>query len=170
MTVTTSKRWYLLTAKPNQDRRAVENLENQGYTVYRPLARIPRVIRGKRTYRVESLFPRYLFIHLDTDMDNWSPIRSTYGVAGFVKFGLQPSVVPDALIHYIRRHEREYGERAIEITEFKPDDPIRVTAGPFQGAEGLFQHFDGDGRAMVLLEFLGHQRPMQVPANILSVI
>jgi len=167
---TTDKRWYLLTAKPNQDVRACENLENQGYSVYRPLARVPRVVRGKRSYRFESLFPRYLFIHLDTELDNWAPIRSTYGVAGFVKFGQMPSVVPDRLIEYIRQHENAYGRRAVEITEFKADDPVLVMDGPFRGAEGLFQHFDGEGRAMVLMQFLGQQRPMRIPAGILRAI
>ena len=164
------KRWYLLTAKPNQDKRACENLENQGYTVYRPMARVPRTLRGKRTWRFESLFPRYLFIHLDTSDDNWSPIRSTFGVAGFVKFGQFPSVVPDSLIDYVRRHEHEYAERAVDIDDFKTNDPVQILDGPFKGAEGLFLHQDGEGRAMVLLTFLGQQRPMALPAELLGAV
>jgi transcriptional antiterminator RfaH len=165
-----TKSWYLLTAKPNQDQRAEQNLLNQGYTVYRPLARVPRVRKGKNEYRIESLFPRYLFIRLDPEQDNWSPIRSTYGVSGFVKFGMYPTVVPDSLIQYVRENEREFERRASLIDEFQSNDPVLVMEGIFKGLEGLFKQFEGEQRAIVLLHFLGHQRPVEVPTQVLKAI
>jgi transcriptional antiterminator RfaH len=162
------KCWYLLNAKANQDQRAQDNLLNQGYTVYRPLARVPRIRQGKREYRIESLFPRYLFIQLDPQQDNWSPIRSTYGVSGFVKFGMYPSVVPDSLIDYMREHEQEFERRAIVINELQENDPILVLDGAFKGLEGVFMQFEGKQRALVLLHFLGHQRPVRVPIRALK--
>ncbi|MGI9316023.1 MAG: transcription/translation regulatory transformer protein RfaH [bacterium] len=170
MEAPSKKSWYLLTAKSNQDQRAQNNLLNQGYNVYRPLARVPRVRKGKREYRIESLFPRYLFIQLDTERDNWSPIRSTYGVSGFVKFGMYPSVVPDSLVEYVRENERNFEHRAILIDEFQKDDQVVVMKGPFKGLEGLFKQFEGKQRALVLLHFLGHQRPVRVPTRVLKAI
>ncbi|MGB5707684.1 MAG: transcription/translation regulatory transformer protein RfaH [Arenicellales bacterium] len=170
MEAASKKCWYLLTAKANQDQRAQDNLLNQGYTVYRPLARVPRIRRGKREYRIESLFPRYLFIQLDPQQDNWSPIRSTYGVSGFVKFGMYPSAVPDSLIDYVREHEQEFESRAIVIDEFQKNEPIAVMDGAFKGLEGVFMQFEGKQRALVLLHFLGHQRPMRVPTRVLKSI
>ncbi len=168
MSEDTNLRWYLLTAKPGQDARAQGQLENQGYTVYRPLARVPRVLRGRRMQRIESLFPRYLFIQLDTENDNWSPIRSTRGVAGFVRFGPWPTVVPDDLIEYLRVNEEAFGERAIEIMDLRQDTAVRVLDGPFKGAEGILQRFDGEERALVLLQFLGGQRPVEIPTRLLA--
>lgn len=163
-------RWYLLTARPNQDARAQEQLENQGYTVYRPLARVPRVVRGKRTFRIESLFPRYLFIRLSEESDNWSPIRSTRGVAGFVRFGAWPSVVPDALVAYLRRNEGSFEQRAIAIADLKQDSAVRVLGGAFKGCEGIFRRYDGEERALVLLQFLGQQRPVAIASRLLESI
>ena len=164
------KNWYLLTAKSNQDQRAEDNLLNQGYVVYRPLARVPRVRKGKRGYRFESLFPRYLFVQLDPEHDNWAPIRSTFGVSGFVKFGMYPSVVPDSLVEYVRQNEREFERRAIMIDEFQKNDQVMVMEGPFKGLQGLFKQFDGAQRALVLLHFLGQQRPIKVPVRVLKAI
>ena len=155
-------------ARPGQDLRAQEHLENQGYSVYRPLARVPRVVRGQRVDRIESLFPRYLFIRLDEALDNWSPIRSTRGVAGFVRFGAFPSVVPDELIGYLRDNERRYADRAIEIADLKKNAAVRVLDGPFKGCEGIFRKYDGDERALVLLQFLGRQRQVEIPARLLT--
>ena len=170
MCVRGKNRWYLLTAKPGQDRRAQEQLENQGYTVYRPLARVPRVMRGQRITRIESLFPRYLFIRLNDEVDNWSPIRSTRGVAGFVRFGAWPSVVPDALVEYLRENEHGYEQRAVEIADLKSNTPVRVLGGAFKGYEGIFRKFDGTERALILLKFLGRQRPVAIPAQLLEEI
>jgi transcriptional antiterminator RfaH len=170
LSLKSNSHWYLLTAKPNQDQRAADNLENQGYTIYRPLARVPRVRRGKRCYGIESMFPRYLFIRLDPDNDNWAPIRSTYGVSGFVKFGLYPSMVPDELIDYLQQHEEEFPGRAVTIEDFKQNDLVQVTEGAFKGCEGIFQKFDGEERAFILLHFLGHQRPVAVSTTVLKSI
>ena len=157
-------------AKPRQDLRAQEHLENQGYIVYRPLARVPRVVRGRRVVRIESLFPRYLFIRLDEELDDWSPIRSTRGVTGFVRFGAWPSVVPDALVDYLRENEQTFEQRAIEIADLKLDAPVRILGGAFKGYEGIFRKLDGGERALVLLEFLGRQRPVAIPAQLLEAI
>ena len=126
--------------------------------------------KGTRDYLTESLFPRYLFIQLDPDHDNWAPIRSTYGVSGFVKFGMYPTIVPDSLIEYVRENEKEFEQRAIMIDELQKNDPVIVMEGPFKGLEGLFKQFEGAQRASVLLHFLGQQRPVRVPARVLKAI
>jgi transcriptional antiterminator RfaH len=134
------------------------------------MARVPRVLKGKLKYRIESLFPRYLFIQLDPERDNWAPIRSTYGVSGFVKFGMYPSVVPDSLVNYVKDHEQEFEHRAISIDQFQSNDPVMVMDGAFRGLEGLFMQFEGKQRALVLLHFLGHLRPVRVPTRVLKAI
>ena len=94
--------WYVLTSKPRQEAYAEEQLNNQGYITYRPLAIRERRRRGKLVKVTESLFPRYLFINLNRVDDNWAPIRSTYGVSGFVQFGDYPLSVPDALVEELQ--------------------------------------------------------------------
>ena len=66
------KNWYLIQTKPQQEAVASQNLSNQGYDIFHPKA----MIKNKSV----SLFPRYLFIHLDDKNQNWTPIRSTPGV------------------------------------------------------------------------------------------
>ncbi|MBD3646261.1 MAG: transcriptional activator RfaH, partial [Pseudomonadales bacterium] len=78
------KNWYVVQCKPNQDARAQENLNNQAFETFRPLARVRRRCRGQLKSAIESLFPRYLFIHLDEQEEDWGPIRSTRGVANLV--------------------------------------------------------------------------------------
>jgi transcriptional antiterminator RfaH len=41
-------------------------------------------------------------------------------------------------------------------------DAVRITTGPFHDLEGIYLMDDGRDRALVLLQFLGEQRAVQV--------
>lgn len=58
--------WYVVQTKPRQEYRALENLINQGYECVLPEYQCEQLRQGVRALRNEPLFPRYLFIWLDT--------------------------------------------------------------------------------------------------------
>ena len=149
------KNWYLIYTKPHKELAARENLERQGFEIYLPMARLRRRRMGKGATRVEPLFPRYLFIHLDTKTDNWSPIRSTLGVSNLVKFGMYPSAVPEALIELLCDRCDEEGIQDISPDEYKEGEAIRVMEGPMTGLEGVFLAKTSSDRVMVLLDIVG---------------
>jgi transcriptional antiterminator RfaH len=87
--------WYLIHTKPRQENIALENLHKQGYTCYLPLFKVEKIRRGKLAVVLEALFPRSLFIQLDTELSSqsWTPIRSTKGVNHLVDFEVRPAKV-----------------------------------------------------------------------------
>jgi len=149
------KHWYLIYTKPHKEQVARENLERQGYEVYLPMARIRRRRLGKGTTRIEPLFPRYLFIKLDTQTDNWAPIRSTVGVGNLVKFGMYPSIVPEALVELLYARCDEDGIEDIAPGEFRTGESVRVMEGPMMGLEGVFLAKTSNDRVLVLLDIVG---------------
>jgi transcriptional antiterminator RfaH len=151
------KSWYLVYTKPRQEEVALMNLARQGYSVYLPRARQMRKRQGRRTAVVEPLFPRYLFIHLDTHTDNWGPIRSTLGVASLVRFGREPARVPDSLIGFLKASEGQEGLHEWAEPEFKEGDRVRVAEGAFQGYEGILLVRTSRERVVVLLDIVGRQ-------------
>lgn len=148
--------WYLLQCKPRQGFRAEEHLSRQGFHCYHPIIDIERIQQNRRVRSSESLFPGYLFIRLDNTTDNWRPIRSTRGVNRIVSFNGQPLPVDDALIEQIRTRSAA----GVPLPSLQPGDPVRITTGPFAELEVIFQSFDGQERAIILLNLL--QRPQQV--------
>ena len=163
ISVNTDRNWFLLTSKPHKDEVAEFQLRNQGYDVYRPLAKRLRTQRGKVVTKVESLFPRYMFIHLDDGVnDNWAPIRSTTGISSFVRFGTEAARVPEALIIALKQQEAYLGERAIDLDRFHSGDKVVITDGPFRGLEAIFQKYDGEERVIVLLEILHKQTKLAI--------
>ncbi|MFM8500989.1 MAG: transcription/translation regulatory transformer protein RfaH [Fluviibacter sp.] len=152
-----ARAWYLVQSKPRNEARALENLVRQGYETYLPLMEVERLQRGKLLKKMEPLFPRYLFLHLEEGNDNWGPIRSTLGVAGLVRFGQAYAVVSDEVMDAVRERTQE-----IKKSLFESGDNVRVVSGPLLGLEGVFEIADGEQRSFVLLEFMQKQQRVSV--------
>ena len=159
------KFWYLVYTKPRQEEVALTNLTRQGYGVYLPRLRQWRKRRGKRLLIVEPLFPRYLFIHLDSHSDNWIPIRSTLGVMALVRFGTEHARVPDDLIAHLKSHEGAEGLHEWAEPKLAVGDRVRVAEGPLAGYEGVLLAKSGRERVILLLDMLGNQVRAQLSAN-----
>ena len=144
--------WYAIHSKPRQEERALENLQRQGFEAWLPLMEVEKVLRSKLTCVIEPMFSRYLFIRLDTEQTNWSPIRSTLGVSKLVSFGNRPAVVSDELIEALKNMPKKESQRLIQ-----PGQQVKIVSGPLRGLEGIYQQSDGEMRALVLIELLNKQ-------------
>ena len=151
-----SKRsWYLIYTKPRQENLARENLERQGFVTYLPLSEQTRRRNGRYIKIIEPYFPRYVFIQLNTDTDNWAPIRSTLGVSQMVRFGGLPAVVPDDLITCLKENDDSNGVQELIEQELSPGDRVVIINGPFAGYEGIYQQQKSTERVAVLLDIVG---------------
>jgi transcriptional antiterminator RfaH len=144
--------WYLIYSKPQQERVARENLERQRFRSYLPLIRNRRRRQGRYVSVIEPMFPRYLFVNLDNETDNWGPIRSTIGVANLVRFGMRAASVPNSLIEMMRDREQG-GVQLLDLPEYKAGDRVRIVEGVMAGYEAIFQATTGKERVLLLLKF-----------------
>ncbi len=152
--------WYLVHTKPRQEDIALANLERQGYECYLPQIRIERIRRRKVGVATEPMFPRYLFIRLDSSDQgkSWSPIRSTLGVSQLVHFGARAARVDDTLVDLLRQRERALPTEAM----FHSGDSVVIADGPFAGIEAIYQTADAERRAFILLEILAKPVSMHI--------
>jgi transcriptional antiterminator RfaH len=159
-TLDTTHPWYVVHTKPRQETVALENLKRQGYTCYLPTMRVKKPRGCKLIESEEPMFPRYLFISIDSDFrgKGWSPIRSTRGVHEMVRFGADPTQIHVDLLNAIFARERE--QRRHPEQPFKPGDRVRVVDGPLAGIESLYEAETGEERSMILLKLLN--RPVKV--------
>ncbi|MFS2122319.1 transcription/translation regulatory transformer protein RfaH [Pseudomonas sp. Pseusp97] len=158
MNSTTEKRWFLVQCKPKQDFRALENLQRQGYECLLPLHKVERLQKGQWQALEEPLFPGYLFIELDTLLDNWMPIRSTRGVSQIVRFGEAPLPVANSVIDYLRQRNTPPAQ------ELKPGDKVIINWEGTNGIEAIYLAKDGTQRVILLLKLL--QREVQITSPI----
>jgi len=143
------RHWFCAMTKPHQEARAAVELIKQDFRAYLP------VLHSK------PMFPRYLFVEFDRDVDNWGLIRSTRGCCDLLKTGFLPAIVPQHAMDAIMAYKPE---PEIISPRFTDGQPVRITHGPFAGHEGLFQQ-EAKGRVSVLLKLLGGKRKVLIPVN-----
>lgn len=157
-------RWYVVQTHALAENKALFHLRRQGFEAY-----LPRYLKRRRHARKTDwvpapLFPRYMFLHMDTERSRWLSIRSTIGVSQLVCQGNRPAPVPDEIIESIRERESETG--LIDIrreARFNKGDAVQVVDGPLSEQVGLFECDTDDDRVVILLDLLGREVKVQVP-------
>ena len=147
-------KWYLIKTKPRQEKKAKQNLENQGYRAFCPMVKINN--------RLVVLFPGYLFIQLNDKTQNWSPINSTKGVSHFVKFGLNFAKVPNSVIEFIKTNQHITADKLNNLNKFKPGDKVQISDGTFKDYTAIFKCYKSDERVILLMNLLGHEQSLSI--------
>ncbi len=169
--MTAIRHWHAVHTQPHHEERAAFNLTRQGFETY-----LPRYLRRCRHARKTELvprplFPRYLFIKLDSTRDQWHAVHSTFGVNHLVLAGELPAVVPDAVVTQIRA--REGGDGFVRLgvpAGVAPGSPVRLIDGIFAEARGILERIAGESRVAVLLALLGREVRVQVPAASIAAV
>jgi transcriptional antiterminator RfaH len=161
--------WYVVHTEVNGEVRAEFNLRRQGFRTY-----LPRYLRSRRHARrtqmvPRPLFPRYLFVTLDLARDRWRSIPSTFGVSQIVLAGERPAPLPDGIVEQIRAREADDGYVALGLPSgVVPGSRVRLIDGIFADAKGVLDRIGDDRRIAVLLELLGREVRVFVPASSVS--
>ena len=148
------KNWYLIKTKPRQEKIAIQNLENQNYGTFCPMAKINN--------RLVVLFPGYLFVQLNEKTQNWSPINSTKGVSYFVKFGLNFAKVPTSVIEIIKTNQHITTNKIKNLNKFKPSDKVKITDGVFDNCMAIFKCYKSNERVILLMNLLGREQSLTI--------
>lgn len=153
----TAARWYVVQTHPHAEAKAQEHLRRQGFSTY-----LPQFIKSRRharkTERVKRpLFPRYMFVLIDSTQQNWHSIRSTIGVSSLIGGETGPVAVRDGVIDALRAREDGDGCVRPESPRFLPGAAVRVMDGVFAACLGLFECMSDKERVAVLLDLLGRR-------------
>ena len=148
------KKWYLIYTKPNQEKIAKLNLENQSLETYLPI--LVTVDPAKRVViSSKVMFPRYIFARFDIEQQDYSFIRSTSGVSQIIRFGNKLAEVPNDFILSLKsRSDYDQGfVKEMKIKKYAYGDTVLVTNGLLKGSKGVFIKKSND-RAKILLDIL----------------
>jgi len=161
--------WYAVYTRPRQEHIALPNLERQGFTCFLPMAENPYQRRTWEKPRVEPLFPRYMFLHAVPQEQNLAAVRSTRGVVGLVRAGIELIRVPERIIAAIQaRIHPETGLIRLDPAPVEAGDPVRVFDGPFAGAMGILKERCSQTRSLLLLSILGRETTVEVDSLLLQ--
>jgi transcriptional antiterminator RfaH len=152
-----TSRWYVVQTQPHAEGKAMGHLIRQGFATY-----LPRYLKRRRHARkVETvaapLFPRYLFVSVDMEMQRWRSIHSTTGVSRLVCNGDEPAQVPPAVVAELQGRETGGFVQLERRPRFAPGEQIRIVDGVFADSLGLFEGMADRERVAILLDLLGRK-------------
>jgi len=161
-----SSQWYPVATKPRSEQLAAVHLRRQGFTVLAPTVTLRKRRRDGWQQVTEALFPGYLFVALILGSDDISPIRSTVGCRGLVRFGADHVPVPQPVMTPLLA----LGEQPLNAAkEFSTGDKVLIEQGPFAGVHGIFTAKKGSDRVQLLIELLGAQQSVVVDSRWVAV-
>jgi transcriptional antiterminator RfaH len=162
------KSWYLVHSKPKEEELAKEHLKRQSYQVYLPKIFARKRQSGRIIRAIQPMFPRYLFINLSDETDDWGPIRSTIGVSTLVRFGMEPAKVPENIIIKLKENENTNGYHDLPEKTLSIGDKVIIAEGPFEGYAATLFSKNSDERVVVLLKIAENHLKLQLKQSLIN--
>jgi transcriptional antiterminator NusG len=162
--------WYVVHCYSGYESKVKQSLEqrigNLGmqdkiFDVIVPTEEEIEVKDGKRRMTQKRIFPGYILVDMIHDEQSWFVVRNTPGVTGFVGFEKDPTPLSDEEVKHIL--DRMNDDRVQFKVNFKINDRVRITSGPFNDFRGRVSHIDPDkGKVRVMVDFFGRETPVEL--------
>jgi len=158
------KQWFVVHTQPCKEFIAAQHLSAQGFEVYLPQFKKMRRHARKVQEVLAPLFPRYLFIGVDLEIDRWRSVNGTKGVSYVLMDGENPAVVPANIISDLKAQETREGILPVgSLSLFSKGDTVRILEGAFKDHSAVFESLNDNQRVQLLLNFLGRTMKIVLP-------
>lgn len=164
--------WYAVFVPTGQEdsiKRKLEiNLDNT-FKMFVP-KRDLKERRGGIWYQVtRTLFPGYILINGNIDIDNYRKIKKTFGIIKLLEDNGEPLTIPTEEIEILSKliKDDEIIRTSDVLIEGKK---VTVIDGPLLLYEGIIESVNKrKGRIKVRLNFLGEKRSVELGINVVEV-
>lgn len=156
--------WYLLQLKPNSHRIAERNLNRQGFKTFLPMQEVTRRKASHFVNDLKPLFPGYMFVSFDTEIDAWRKINSTMGVSRLVSFGSEPKALPTQLVSGLMMRCDENG-KLLPPNTLREGDSVELLTGPFAKFVATVDSIDPEQRIWVIMDYMGQKTRIQIASD-----
>ena len=172
-TQTMDKRWYIVHAYSNFEKKVSESIREQAKQrgledlfeqVLVPTEKVTEVRRGRKIDAERKFFPGYVLVEMELDEDSWHLVKETPRVMGFIGGKAdKPSPITEAEARAILRRVEEGAEKPRPKTIFEPGEMVRVVDGPFNDFNGVVEQVDYDkNRMKVAVLIFGRSTPVEL--------
>ena len=157
--------WVVAKTKACQEKRALKNLENQGFTVFLPYIIVKKFKKNIWNIQKELLFPGYIFVEVSSNNHLIHKINNTLGV--FRLLADPETGLPSVLSEYTVTHIKNNIDKSLNINDISVGDNVIYTNGALSNIEGIVTEVSGKTRIKLLINLLNTQR--EIYANSLNV-
>ncbi len=164
------KHWFVVHTYSGHEERVRKNLEqrvkfldsaDQISQIVIPTEDEIEVRSGRRRTVTKKILPGYVLVQMKMSDQNWSTVRNTPGVTGFVSSGTIPTPLPEEKVEEILK--RMSAEAPKVNVGFRKGQSVRVSGGPFVDFVGVVDEINlTKGKVKVLLSLFGQETPVEL--------
>lgn len=154
-------RWYVVQTKPRNEKRALFHIKRAGIETLNPLIETYTSRNGASKKVLEPLFPGYFFARFEV-ASHYPTVRWARGVRKVLGNHDGPAPISEEIIYEIRKRIDSHGV-ARKPYDLKPEDPVKIKAGPLKDLVGIFDRWlPKEGRIRILLRLLGYETSVEL--------
>lgn len=164
------KQWYVVHTYSGYEERVKKNLEQRIRSmdtgdeisqVVIPTEDEIEVRGGQRRTVTKKILPGYVLVEMKMTDQNWSVVRNTPGVTGFVGTGNKPTPLKEEEVKKIFKQIAAEAPRV--KVGFRKGQSVRVSDGPFVDFVGVVDDISQEkGKVKVLLSLFGRDTPVEL--------
>jgi transcriptional antiterminator NusG len=163
-------KWYVVNTYAGHEKKAeaqllqrIEATESQNSfgEILVPIQNKIMVSEGKKKTVEERIFPGYILVQMEMNDLNWSLVRNTEGVTGFVGTGKTPTPLSPAEVESIKKFMKV--EQPAYLSSFSIGDAVKITDGAFADFVGSVKEInEARGQVKVLISVFGRETPIDL--------
>lgn len=167
-----AKRWYIVQAYSNFERKVAESIQEQlatsGLTdlfddVLVPTEKVTEMRRGRKVDSERKFFPGYILVKMELTDDTFHLIKNTPKVTGFLGADNKPKPISEAEAQAILQQVQDGVDRPKPSISFEVGEQVRVSDGPFASFNGLVEEVDEErARLKVEVSIFGRATPVEL--------
>ncbi len=171
-TSTIPKRWYIVHAYSNFERKVAEAIKERasqnGLTekfeqVLVPMEEVVEVRRGKKVSSERKFYPGYVLVKMELSDRTYHLVKDTPKVTGFLGADNKPMPISDAEAMRILQQVQEGVERPKPTISFEVGEQVKVADGPFASFNGHVEEVDEErSRLKVAVSIFGRATPVEL--------
>ena len=165
------KRWYIVHAYSNFEKKVAESIREQAKQrgleelfeqVLVPTEKVTEVRRGRKIDSERKFFPGYVLVKMKLTDEAFHLIKNTPKVTGFLGDS-KPVPISDKEAERILHQVQEGVERPKASVSFEIGENVRVADGPFASFSGVVEEIDeGRSRVKVAVSIFGRATPVEL--------
>ncbi|WP_137044161.1 transcription termination/antitermination protein NusG [Pseudolabrys sp. FHR47] len=171
-TTTRPKRWYIVHAYSNFEKKVAESIREQAKQrgleefvdeVLVPTETVTEVRRGRKVNSERKFYPGYVLVKMALTDEIFHLIKNTPKVTGFLGATDKPQPISDAEASRLLQQVQEGIERPKPSVSFEVGEQVRVSDGPFASFNGTVEEVDeARSRVKVAVSIFGRATPVEL--------
>ena len=163
-----SKRWYILQAQTNMEKKAQSllqdkidrsELKDKFGQILVPEEQVAALKNGKKVITAKKFYPGYVFIEMDYTDETWHLVKTTTYIIGFVG-GIKPSPMSQKDMDKILAQMDASKDAPVPKQTFEIGSIVLISDGPFKDFEGEVESVNyNNGKIKVSISVFGRPTP-----------